>query len=463
MFKFALKNMAIKKVQIVLIVLSIVISAGIGVLAFNVASQVDEGITKNAGYYSAIIGPAGSNTQLAMNTMYFTDSPVGTIPYSVVSELQKDSRVNSVIPFAMADNFNGYGVVGTTPEYLSGKEVSEGKMLDASSTMEAVVGSNVAKYNDLKIGDVIYTSHSVGGTDVHTRGITVVGILEQSHSSFDNIVFTQLKTLWDMHDHGDSHDEEDSHETVIEDPSSEGIITDEDSHTHEEEDPHTHEDEDSHTHEEEDSHTHEDEDSHDREEGEEHSEQEHHHMQNTVCAILVNTKNPGFAMQLTEEYDGKILTGSDGKAYTLQAIEPMSIVRDVLNDADDTKYIVFVLCAVILIMNIMIISIITLLNMYHSAKEISLMRLIGISMKKINLLYIIQNSIMGLISVVLAFGVSRLCMLLMNDYVESMGVVLNMSKIYPTEFIILAAVFAISVLPTVIWTFFMSRKDSISN
>ena len=42
MLKFALKNMAIKKVQIVLIVLSIVISAGIGVLAFNVATQVDD-------------------------------------------------------------------------------------------------------------------------------------------------------------------------------------------------------------------------------------------------------------------------------------------------------------------------------------------------------------------------------------------------------------------------------------
>ena len=113
MLRFALKNMAIKKVQIILIVLSIVISAGIGVLAFNVATQVDEGITTGAGYYSAIIGPAGSNTQLAMNTMYFTDEPLGTIPYSVVSELQQDSRVRTVIPFAMADSFNGYDVVGS--------------------------------------------------------------------------------------------------------------------------------------------------------------------------------------------------------------------------------------------------------------------------------------------------------------------------------------------------------------
>ena len=401
MLKFACKNMAIKKVQIVLIVLSIVISAGIGVLAFNVATQVDEGITSNAGYYSAIIGPAGSNTQLAMNSMYFTDTPVGTIPYSVVSALQQDQRVTSAIPFAMADNYNGYGVVGTTPDYLKGKSTAQGEMFSASKTLEAVVGANVAKYCDLEVGDVIYTSHSASGTDAHAQGLTVVGILEESHSSFDNTVFTQLKTLWEMHEHGE-------------------------------------------------------------EEHEEH-EGEGHHTHGTVCAILVNTKNPGYAMQLVTEYDGKIITTADGENYTLQAIEPMSVVRDVLNDADDTKYIVFVLCAVILIMNIMIISIITLLNMYHSAKEISLMRLIGISMRKINLLYIIQNSMMGIVSVLLAFGVSRLCMLLMNDYVESMGVVLNMSKVYPMEFVILLSVFAISVIPTVIWTFCMSRKDSISD
>ena len=402
MLKFALKNMAIKKVQIILIVLSIVISAGIGVLAFNVATQVDEGITSGAQYYSAIVGPAGSNTQLAMNTMYFTDSPVGTIPYSVVSSLQQDQRVDSVIPFAMADNYNGYNVVGTTPAYLKNKSVAKGEMFTATETMQAVVGSNIAKYCDLEVGDLIYTSHSASGTDTHTQGLTVVGILEESHSSFDNVVFTQIKTLWDMHDHGEEHGE--------------------------------------------------------HEEGE-----EHQHTHGTVCAILINTKNPGYAMQLVQEYDGKIITTEDGDNYTLQAIEPMSIVRDVLNDADDTKYIVFVLCAVILIMNIMIISIITLLNMYHSAKEISLMRLIGISMKKINLLYIIQNSIMGLVSVLLAFGVSRICMSLMNGYVESMGVVLNMSKVYPMEFIILLAVFIISVLPTVIWTFCMSRKDSIAD
>ena len=404
MFRFAIKNMAIKKVQVILVLLSIVISAGVGVLAFNTAEQVSDGITGTAAYYSAIVGPAGSKTQLAMNTMYFTDSPLGTIPYSVVSDLQKDSRVTEVVPFAMADSYNGHSVVGSTSAFLSEKAIAEGRMFDDSATFEVVLVAAVARVNGVKVGDEIHTSQSVG--DEHHEALTVVGILEESHTVYDNVVFTQLRTIWEVHEH---EEEEETHDAA------EG-------------------------------------------EGEEHV----HAGEETVCAILVRTKNPGYAMQLVNEYDGKVITTQDLDTFTLQAIEPMDTVRGILEETNNTKYIVFVLCAIILVMNIMIISIITLLNMYHSAKEISLMRLIGISMKKINLLYIIQNSLIGLVSILMAFGISRLCLVFMKDYVASMGVVLNVAKVYPLEIVILLGVFLISVLPTVVCTFMMSGKDGIS-
>lgn len=402
MLKFALKNMAVKKIQVILVVISIVISAGVGVLAYNVAEQVSDGITGTAGYYSAIVGPSGSSTQLAMNTMYFTDEPLGTIPYSIVNELKQDMRVQTVVPFAMADSYNGSSVVGTTPEYLNGKEVAEGDMFSENGAFEVVLGASVAEVNRLSVGDSIYTSHSVG--ESHTQPLTVVGILEQTHTAYDNVVFTQLETIWETHA-SEAHD--------------------------------------------------------DHEDGEE-EEHDHEESTNTVCAVLVKTQNPAYAMALVNDYDGKIWSSSDGDSFSLQAIEPMATVRNVLEDTNTTKYIVYVLCAIILVMNIIVISIITLLNMYHSAKEIALMRLIGISMRKINMLYVIQNSIIGFVSVALAFGISRLCLWLMQDYVAGMGVVLNVGKIYSPEWLIMIGIFIISVLPTVICTTVMSGRDSIS-
>ena len=60
MLKFALKNMAVKKVKIILIVLSIVISASVGILAYNISKQVDNGIKRRYNTRCCIVGSPDS-------------------------------------------------------------------------------------------------------------------------------------------------------------------------------------------------------------------------------------------------------------------------------------------------------------------------------------------------------------------------------------------------------------------
>lgn len=417
MFKFAFKNMAIKKAKIVLIVISIVISACVGILAYNISEQVDSGFKTTAAYYDMIIGPSGSSTQLAMNTMFFTDKPLGTISYEYVEQLQKDTRVNKVVPFTMGDSYNGAKIVGTTADFLEGKELCEGEMY--SGKFQCVIGSAVAEKYGLSLGSTLVTSHGLteGGHAHEGNPLTVVGILAATKTAYDNVIFTPCETVWATHNHSEEESEEAEH---IE--------------THEEEEPqeHTHTSEDAHSHQE-------SPDTH-----EEHGE---------VCAILVKSKSFNAYSQISAEY---------GENSKLLVINPSEVLREVLENVDMSTQIVYILCIIILIMNIFIISVITLLNMYDSKKEIALMRLIGIGMKKINFVYIIQNGIIGFISTILAFICSRLCLMLMGGYVASMGIVLDTAKIYPLEIAIMAVVFVISVLPTVVCTVNMSKKDGIN-
>lgn len=387
MFKFALKNMAIKKAKIILVVISIVISACVALLAYNVSEQVDDGFKSTAAYYDMIIGPAGSSTQLAMNTMFFTEKPLGTISYEHVENLQKDMRINKVVPFTMGDSYNSAKIVGTTADFLEGKSLNKGEMF--TNSFEAVIGSGVAERYDLKIGSTLITSHGLfeGGHAHESTPLTVVGILSETTTAYDNVIFTSVKTVWATHDHG-AHEEHEEHE--------------------------------------------------------EHGE---------ICAILVKTKSFNYYNQIKTEY------GKDG---SLLVINPAEVIREVMQNVDLSAKIVYILCIIILIMNIFIISVITLLNMYDSKKEISLMRLIGIGMNKINLLYIIQNGIIGLISTLLAFLGSRACLALMGEFVASMGIVLDSSRLYSAEIGIMAVVFVISILPTVVCTLSMSRKDGLS-
>ena len=417
MFKFAFKNMAIKKAKIVLIVISIVISACVGILAYNISEQVDSGFKTTAAYYDMIIGPSGSSTQLAMNTMFFTDKPLGTISYEYVEQLQKDTRINKVVPFTMGDSYNGAKIVGTTADFLEGKEIDEGEMY--SEKFQCVIGSAVAEKYGLSLGSTLVTSHGLteGGHAHEGNPLTVVGILAATKTAYDNVIFTPCETVWATHDHSEEESEEAEH-----------------AETHEEEEAqeHTHTSEDTHSH---------------RESADTHEEH------GEVCAILVKSKSFNAYSQISAEY---------GENSKLLVINPSEVLREVLENVDMSTQIVYILCIIILIMNIFIISVITLLNMYDSKKEIALMRLIGIGMKKINFVYIIQNGIIGFISTILAFICSRLCLMLMGGYVASMGIVLDTAKIYPLEIAIMAVVFVISVLPTVVCTVNMSKKDGIN-
>ena len=159
--------------------------------------------------------------------------------------------------------------------------------------------------------------------------------------------------------------------------------------------------------------------------------------------------------------DYSALTAAYSESSDYLVINPNTVLREVLENVDMSRKIVYILCLVILIMNVFVITLIALLSAYDSRGEIALMRLIGVSMGRINLLYLIQNAVAGAIALALALLAAHGCLLGIRSFVASMGIVLNAAKIYPVEWAILLLVFVISILPTSIMTLRMSRQDSI--
>lgn len=387
MLKFALRHMAVRRTKLMMTCLSIVVTACVALLAYNISTQISEGIIRTASSFDIIIGPSGSSTQLAMNTMFFTDKPLGTIPYALVEEIQNSGLASAVVPFSMGDSYNDAPIVGTTPALLEGKSLSSGEMF--ASVCEAVVGYDVAKKYNLHVGSSLITSHGLSGSgsDHAESPLTVTGILSRTHTAYDNAVFTPCETIWALHDHEDEHEERGEH--------------DEDK---------------------------------------------------TVCAVLVRSKSIADYSTLTAAY-------SDNSDYLV--INPNTVLREVLENVDMSRRIVYILCAVILIMNVFVITLIALLSAYDSRSEISLMRLIGVSMGKINLLYLIENALTGALALALSLLAAHACLLGIRSFVAGMGIVLNAAKIYPAEWAVLLLVFAVSILPTSIMTLRMSRRDGV--
>ncbi|MDO4865687.1 MAG: hypothetical protein Q4C10_03965 [Clostridia bacterium] len=420
MLRFALKSMAVRKAKLIMTALSVIITASVALMAYNISTQVSEGIVNTAAKYDMIIGPSGSATQLAMNTMFFTDKPLGTIPYSVVEDLQNSGLVNQAIPFSMGDSYNAAPIVGTDAALLADKPLKSGAMF--AQAMEAVVGYDVARQYGLSPGDSIVTSHGLGGSgEAHAASpLRVTGVLARTNTAYDTAVFTPISTIWALHDHEDEDHDADQGEALVEGQAAEGDHAD----AHGDDSPAgagVHGD---HGH---------------AEEGE-------------ICAVLVRSTGFNAWSRLSAIYGGD---------SNYLAINPNTVLREVMDNVDLSRRIVYILCAVILVMNLFVVSVIALLNMVDSRREISLMRLIGISMKKINRLYLIQNALAGLAAAALSLGLSRLCLLAIRRFVASMGIVLDAARIYPMEWVILLAVFLLSILPTAVCTHSMSRRATL--
>jgi len=395
MFSFALKNLWTRKSKAFLSALSIIMATTIGLLAFNISSQVEDGIVETVTYYDTLVGPTGSETELALNTLFFTGTPIGTISYENYEKLKNDIRVNEAIPFAMGDSYKGAKIVGTDSKYLKNNKLYDGKLFE--NKFEAVFGYNVAKSNKLAVGDTFFTSHGISETGdtghSHNTPYTVSEILKKTNTAYDNVVFVNITDVWSIHSRGeDEHNEEEHHE-----------------------------------------------------------DEEHH---GEVTAILVKSKNP--TMQ-------SILSSELNKIAGIQAVNPTTVIRNVMENIDLSKQIVYILCFVIGIMAFMIIYIIALLNMHDSKKDIKLMRLLGISKGKINGILVIQNLTITLVSIVFSVFLCRVLLFAVNGFTSSMGIVINHMKVYSAEYLIILAIVILSLIPSFIANIKSFKEDPIKS
>ena len=401
MFKFAIKNLLTRKSKFLITMIAIFVSTVIVLFSYNVARQINDGMITTATYYDVVVGPNGSSTDLVLSAMFFTGTLSDTVDASVYNEINDSRDVMKIVPIATGDNYKGNKIIGTTRDLLDDKILKDGVMFE--EPFEMIIGSNIAKKYNLKVGDDIVAAHGVSeSSHSHEKSpYKVTGILEKTYTVYDDVLFTSPESVWNVHEH---HDEDD-----VEMFSGE----------------HTEHDE--------------------NEENEEHSE---HYGEYT--ALLIKTRNPSAALTLIDNVN---------KLPGVLAVNPSTVLRSLIESIDTTTVIVYVLCAISAVMSFIIIYMINLMIMQDLRKDIVLMRLLGLKRKIITEIVLIQNALTSLIAMILSFAFTRIALVFANNVTVKMGVVMNYRKVYSGEYVILVAVFVISMIPTIFGLFKVFRKE----
>lgn len=210
------KNLVSNPLNTVLSLLLMTLGIGIISLILLLNNQIEQQLHNNLRGVDMVVGAKGSPLQLILSSIYHVDNPTGNISYKEANTLADNRMVDLSIPLSYGDSYNGYRILGTTHQYLELYEASlkEGRLWTKS--LEVVVGNTLAQVNQLKVGDTFYGTHGLSeGGHVHDDySYEVVGVMNHSNSIIDNLIISNLESVWQVHHHGTvgtSSDEEHHH------------------------------------------------------------------------------------------------------------------------------------------------------------------------------------------------------------------------------------------------------------
>ncbi len=225
--KIAWKNSWFKPLNTVLSIILLTASVAIISLLILLQKQFEKQFSSNIDGVDLVIGAKGSPMQLILSSVYQMDAPTGNINYKDAQVWMKHPFVKTAIPLAFGDNYRGFRIVGTTNEYLKKyeAEIISGSMF--TKNFEVVLGSEVARKMNIKVGDKFFGSHGDAEEgEVHDEYAYVVkGIASPTGKVIDNLISSNIESVWAMHHHeedgtaaanhqhedGDNHQHEEAH------------------------------------------------------------------------------------------------------------------------------------------------------------------------------------------------------------------------------------------------------------
>ena len=217
-FRIAWRSIQQRGFASLLTAISMALGVMLVVAVLLIEGVVSESFRSNSSLgYNMIVGAKGGSLQLVLNSVYYLSQPIENIPYDFYQEFLAASERNDgkdgefqpltkfAIPLCLGDYYEGFRVVGTTPEMFDDfvfdpekdrkYEFASGRNFKIFSPeygyFEAVLGAQLAKECGLKVGDQFSPTHGPEG-DAHDA-FFVVGVLAPSGTPNDRAAFVNIE------------------------------------------------------------------------------------------------------------------------------------------------------------------------------------------------------------------------------------------------------------------------------
>ena len=194
--------------SLLLAILSIAISMTLLLGVDMTRKQAKNSFLNTISQTDLIVGARSGPINLLLYSVFRMGNATNNISYDSYQRLKDDKRVKWTIPLSLGDSHKGFRVVGTSLDYFEFYRYADKQSLGFATgeafddLYDAVIGAEVAKKLNYKLGQSIILSHGTISTDfaVHDdKPFRVVGILQATGTPVDRSVHVSLEAIEAIH------------------------------------------------------------------------------------------------------------------------------------------------------------------------------------------------------------------------------------------------------------------------
>ncbi|NWO07006.1 MAG: ABC transporter permease [Alteromonadaceae bacterium] len=204
----AWSSLGSRRKSVVLTFLSLLISISVLFSVEHIRLQAKDSFNRTISGVDIIVGAPSGQLNLLLYSVFRMGSPTNNIKFSSYQALNNSDQVKWAVPISLGDSHRGFRVMGTSEDYFTHFKYGNKQSLNFAEgapftgIFETVIGADVAKKLNYKVGDRIVISHGIGATSFkkHDKSPFVIsGILKPTGTPVDKTVHVSLAGIEAVH------------------------------------------------------------------------------------------------------------------------------------------------------------------------------------------------------------------------------------------------------------------------
>ncbi|MEZ9208855.1 ABC transporter permease [Vibrio splendidus] len=204
----ALKSVLNRKATAILTILTVAVSVILLLGVERVRTEAKSSFANTISGTDLIVGGRSGQVNLLLYSVFRIGNATNNIDWKSYEEFSQHNAIKWAIPISLGDSHKGFRVMGTNHSYFENYRYGSKQPLtfqqgkEFNQLFDVVIGADVAKKLDYKIGDHIILAHGISDVAFSRHDnlpFTIVGILAPTGTPVDKTVHVSLEAIEAIH------------------------------------------------------------------------------------------------------------------------------------------------------------------------------------------------------------------------------------------------------------------------